>query len=128
MFRWTVTLAGAIGLFAASAGCGSSDGDGGPAGPVSCTFSASDGSFTTCQEVTGLTDAQINVWRGACLPSGDAMAVYAADPCSRTNALGGCQQVFGTAALTMWFYADDSLTAADIEMICTESGQTFVAP
>jgi hypothetical protein len=123
-----MTVAGAMGLFAASAGCGGSDGDS-PAGPVSCTLSLSAPSFKKCTEVTGYTVAQADVWRGSCLPSGESVtAVYADGPCSRVNALGGCRQEFATATITQWFYASDDVTAEDLEMICIANEQTFVTP
>lgn len=128
MLRWAVTLAGAIGLCVANAGCGS-DGDDSPAGPVSCTLALRDESFMNCLEVVGLTVAQADIWRGSCVPSENVTAVYSAGLCSRTNALGGCrQQTSETVTLTQWFYASDSLTAEDLERICIETNQTFVAP
>jgi hypothetical protein len=129
-------------LFTASAGCGGGGGDGlniGSGGEVSCTVSESsltDGGLPlqVCEEASGLTAQQAQQFQQQCAPtgttSGGASAHFAAAPCSRNHALGGCRITAGGITETGWYYDDGSglQTSADIQSLCASAGATFIPP
>jgi hypothetical protein len=123
-----------IAAAAAVAGCGGS-GSGSSSGQASCTRTESlpDGgaSLKMCQELTGSSQIVESV-RQICMSDAGAQDTeqFANGPCSRVGALGGCTYTAGTTVETVWYYADSlgPQTAADVQMMCSRAGDTFVAP
>jgi hypothetical protein len=115
-------------------GGGGSGGGGGNTGMASCTLSQSSGAGLTvviCQEATGLPPAAVEQLRQGCMLPPDAgvtgaEARFSNGLCSRTGAIGGCRQMSGGFAITQWFYDDGLTTPADIMMLCSGAGGTFV--
>jgi hypothetical protein len=124
-----------IAAAAAVAGCGSSGSSSSGGGQASCTMieSAPDGGapLKMCEELTGSSQIVESV-RQICMSDAGVqdMELFANGPCSRVGALGGCSYTAGTTMETIWYYADSigPQTAADVQMICTRAGDTFVAP
>ena len=121
-----------IAAAAAMAGCSSGSSSSG--GQASCTRTESlpDGSSSkTCQELTGSAEV-VPAVRQACVEDGGTqyMEEFANGPCSRVGALGGCSTTAGTTVVTSWYYAGSlgPQTAADVQMMCSASGGTFVQP
>ncbi|HMF40348.1 MAG TPA: hypothetical protein VKQ32_06630 [Polyangia bacterium] len=117
----------------AVAGCGGSTG--GSGGQASCTRTESlpDGGapLKMCQELTGSAQIVESV-RQICMSDAGAQDVeqFANGPCSRDGVLGGCRYTVGTTTETVWYYAGSigPQTTADVQMICSTAGDTFVAP
>jgi hypothetical protein len=119
--------------------CGSDDSSE-ASGLVSCTVSVSVAGATAvqlCQEASGTAAAQMNqscASQAANLnDAGTARVQHAAGPCSRVDALGGCQLAQQGWAITTWYYRGGvdggaQLTSEDIELICTQSGTRFIPP
>lgn len=114
----------------AAAGCGGGGGSA-PVGPFSCVASlpGSDGGMATevlCLDVTGGTEQDLEKNRQSCSGQGNALE---RQPCSHTNALGGCRVSRGGVTITTWYYAtspsDDS---APIRELCAGLGVLYVAP
>jgi hypothetical protein len=139
----------AIALLAASAGAGCSggssnnDGGGGSTGSggsgggsgtltASCTGAIGVGlpGLAVCEEVTGLTSAEVTEFQMTCAASADggATVTFAQGPCSRTNALGGCRTTEQGHMVTIWYSATTGFTQAQIQQLCAQAGLTFVAP
>ena len=138
----------AIGFLAASAGggCGGSSGSndgggstgsGGSGGPpgtltVSCTGAIGVGlpGLAVCEEVSGLTAAEVTEFQMTCAASADggATVTFAQGPCSHTNALGGCRTTQQGRTVTGWYYATTGITPAQIQQLCAQTGLTYVAP
>jgi hypothetical protein len=140
----------AIGLLAAGAGAGcsggsgsndggaggstGSGGSGGPSGTLtaSCTGSIGVGlpGLAVCEEVTGLTSAEVTQFQMTCAASADggATVTFAQGPCSRANALGGCRTTEQGHTVTIWYSATTGITQAQIQQLCAQAGLTFVAP
>jgi hypothetical protein len=60
---------------------------------------------------------------------------FAAVPCDRTGALGGCQATAGAGSFsvtaTSWWFKDNTgmlVTADDLKKLCANSKSSFVAP
>jgi hypothetical protein len=83
-----------------------------------------------CEEVTGLTSAELADFQMTCAASADggATVTFAQGPCSRTNALGGCRTTEQGHTVTGWYYATGGITQAQIQQLCAQGGLTFVAP
>ena len=138
-----------IGVLAAGAGSGCGDGgssddggggstggggSGGPSGTLtaSCTGAIGVGlpGLAVCEEVTGLTSAEVTDFQMTCAASADggATVTFAQGPCSHTNALGGCRTTQQGRTVTGWYYATAGITQAQIQQLCAQGGLTFVAP
>jgi hypothetical protein len=116
---------------AALSGCG---GSGSSAGQASCTMTESlpDGgpSLKMCEELTG-SSAIVQGVRQICMTdAGMETEDFANGPCSRVGALGGCSTTSAGTVITFWYYAGSlgPQTTADVQMMCTGSGETFVPP
>ena len=119
--------------------CGSDDSNGG-SGLVSCTVSVTSSDVTAvqiCMEASGSAAAQMNqtcASQAANLGgSATARVQHAAGPCSRVNALGGCEYAQQGSTITTWWYrggADGGpeQTSEDIALICSRSGARFIPP
>ena len=119
--------------------CGSDDSSG-ASGLASCTLSVSVGSTIAvqiCQEASGAAAAQINqscASQAANLnDAGTVRVQHVAGPCSRLDALGGCQVAQQGSTVTTWYYrvgvdGGPQQTSEDIELICTQSGTRFIPP
>jgi hypothetical protein len=127
-------LVSMVALF--GAGCGSGSGAGGGAdGVVSCTISENLGSTSLklCEQVTGNDRAALQQ-SCASATGGQADAGITATivdgPCSHVGALGACEETAGGVTVEGWYYADPTglETSADIQMLCTQAGETYVAP
>jgi hypothetical protein len=137
VFTRGLALVPVLALAFATSGCGSSADT--AAGTASCTISEMVAGLSDqiCEEASGLSATQAQQLMQQCmLPGGgtgaDAgisqQAMYAAGPCSRINALGGCREVQGGITVVAWYYQAPGFTAADIQMLCAEAGATYVAP
>ena len=125
------TLLAIAGAALAAAGCGNDS------NTVSCTISTPGNggvTLTVCREVAGLSVPDQDLWGRSCfVPRGatDApvpgTAHFDHAPCPHVGALGGCQ-LADAMTFTVWYYADGPYTAADIPMLCDQTGDTFVAP
>ena len=104
---------------------------------VSCTIATPGDAgvtLTECREVAGLSSPDQDLWGRSCFVargSTDApvpgTARFERAPCPRVGALGGCQ-LADAMTFTVWYYAGGPYTAADIPMLCAQTGDTFVAP
>ena len=91
-----------------------------------------------CEEDMGLSPAQQQQLMQQCIVSGSGglgadagisqHATFAAGPCSRDGALGGCRVVQGGITSIAWYYQMGTFTAADIQQVCTAAGASFVPP
>lgn len=128
---WLCLIFVAAAAAAVVAGCG---GGGTPpsGGQASCTRmdSPPDGGLALkmCQELTG-SSVVVDSVRQICMDDAGAEQ-FANGPCSRVGALGGCTYAVGSTVETVWYYADSlgPQTMADVQMICAQAGDTFVAP
>jgi hypothetical protein len=119
--------------------CGSDDSNG-ASGLVSCTVSVVSADVTAvqiCMEASGSAAAQMNqtcASQAANLGgSATALVQHAAGPCSRVNALGGCEYAQQGSTITTWWYrggADGGpdQTSEDIALICSQTGARFIPP
>jgi hypothetical protein len=122
--------------------CGSSSDQGVP-GTASCTISqmvSLGGTMLSqriCEEASGLSAAQEQQLKQQCMVPGGGLGAdagitqqetFAAGPCPRDGALGGCRVVQGGMTSIAWYYQMGSFTSADIQQLCTNAGATFVAP
>lgn len=123
-------------LVLSGAGCGGGSGSGGgDDGVASCTVSENAGSISLkiCEQVSGGDRAALQQ-SCAMASSGQADAGVTATivdgPCSHVGALGACEETAGGVTVEGWYYADPSglETSADIQMLCSEAGETYVAP
>jgi hypothetical protein len=128
-------LLGALAVI--GAGCGG----GGSGGVVSCTLTENVGSLGLIQLCEELPPSEAAQARQSCSVSsstslGDAgisvKGTYAAGPCSHVNALGACRVSANGVTVTDWYYGSPdsgvSQTSAEIQMLCSLAGATFVAP
>jgi hypothetical protein len=85
-------------------------------------------SLKMCQELTGSAQIVESV-RQICMDDAGAEQ-FANGPCSRVGALGGCSNTIGGTVTTSWYYAGSlgPQTTADVQMMCSTAGDTFVAP
>jgi hypothetical protein len=121
------------------AACGSDDSSAG-AGLASCTVSVTAFDATTiqlCVEASGSSAAQLQqscASQGANLgDAGTARVQHSPGPCSRVDALGGCRFTQQGTTATTWYYrarvdGGPEQTSADIELLCSQIGATFVPP
>jgi hypothetical protein len=126
----TLTIATVIGV----AGCSG----GGSAVQASCTVSGSvpGASISVCEEIERVSPADLDTLLQSCgiraADAADAGAQLSAQfvygPCSRVDAIGGCQNTSGSTIITQWYYDDGtgSLTPSDVQMACTTRGGVFV--
>jgi len=125
-----LTIAAATGI----AGCQGS----GDAAQASCTFSGSMAgvSVTVCEEVEGVTPADVGSLGPSCgVPPTDLVdggaessAQFMYGPCSRAGTIGGCRKMSGSVIITQWYYDDGTgrLTPPDVQMACTVAGGVFI--
>jgi hypothetical protein len=141
--RTTGLLAALSIAAAAGIGCGSgSDGHGGgDGGLVSCTVSEAAGTIAlkVCEEADNTSQNVQGLMQACMVPAGggglaDAGITAGADfeyaGCSHVGALGACRVTTGGMTVTGWYYQDPNglETSADIQMLCAQSGATYVAP
>jgi hypothetical protein len=134
--RMRVGWVGALAIATATgiAGCQRS----GDAAQASCTFSGSVSgvSLTVCEEVEGVTQADLGSLGPSCgippmdLADGGAESSpqFMYGPCSRDGTIGGCRKMSGSVIITQWYYDDGTgrLTPPDVQMACTVAGDVFV--
>lgn len=97
--------------------------------------------ITQCIEETGITADQENALRSTChtaadggTPVGDSgvsvsnVQTFSEGPCSRTNALAGCQITSGGFSTTIWYYMGGIQTLDTIRAGCTSGNGTLVMP
>ena len=119
-----------VAALVAIAGCDGGDGGGGglppPGGTSSCraALPGADGGMgmvALCLEVSGGTAQDQASARQQCMAQGNT---FAATPCPREGALGGCREtvVGASLAVTTWYYQDSSGlgTSDDIRMLCEQ--------
>lgn len=121
-------------LALSGAGCGSGSG-GGAGGVSSCTVSENSGgiSLKICEQVSGGDRAAL---QQSCATAtggqadGGVTATIVDGPCSHVGALGACEATSGGVTVEGWYYADPTglETSADIQMLCAQAGETYVAP
>jgi len=119
--------------------CGSDDSSD-ASGLVSCTVSVVSADTTAlqiCMEASGTAAAQVNQSCASQAANlGDAATArvqQVAGPCSRVDALGGCQVAQQGWTVTTWYYrvgpdGGPQQTSEDIELICTQIGARFIPP
>ena len=129
-----------------SLGCASASTPDGLASTVSCSLAGEgrgSGSHPEfCVEESGLTNGQAAGEQTACQAEASDAGVWTFDetPCSRADALGGCQSTVpsGTQTLTttQWYYAGGTNVPARVgdagadavaALLCN-TNQTFIAP
>ena len=137
-----LVLASVLAVALATGSCGSSTDPGvAVAGTASCTISQMlSGGGTTlsqqiCEEGMGLSAAQAQQLMQQCMvPGGGAdaglsqQAIFAQAPCPRAGALGGCRVTQSGMTIVAWYYQMGTFTSADIQMLCSSAGATFVPP
>jgi hypothetical protein len=84
---------------------------------ASCTTAGGDG----CVEY-GTANQELQT---TCTNEGGTHATAA---CSRTGAVGGCRQGGGGGCVTTWWYASSGVTTEQVQLICSQTGGTFVSP
>ena len=147
--RSSVVLARGLTLFlaltfvVAAGGCGSSSDQFVP-GTASCTITQmlNTGGMTVaqqiCEEGTGLSAAQVQQLMQQCMVPGSGLggvdaglsqhATFAAAPCPRAGALGGCRVVQNGMTIVAWYYQMPGFTSAEIQQLCSFAGLEFVPP
>jgi hypothetical protein len=84
------------------------------------------GTEVLCLEVTGGTAQDLAKNQQSCSAQGNQIAM---EPCSHTNALGGCRVSQAGVTITTWYYATDSSDdSAQIKQLCAGLGVPYVAP
>jgi hypothetical protein len=98
-------------------GCGASNSNG------SCNLSSA--SLSGCDEFSA-PSAQIGNLKQNCTMGG---GTWSDGPCTRANALGGCELVDANVTTTQWFYQKGNFSTADmVKAYCQQSRAMFVAP
>jgi hypothetical protein len=124
--KWTC-----LGLLTALLVAGSACDDGSDSGGVvSCDFNGSGMHFLceefpasfrqdlqqACQQIASQNGTTVNI-------------AFVDGPCSRVDALGGCNMKASGVEATVWYYETDSPgTPADIQSVCKTAGATYVSP
>jgi hypothetical protein len=131
MLRRLGPWAAIVGALAASAASGCST----PSNVASCTISGTGDAGVTqtvCEELGELTPESQHVFSGSCFVSSaqygeGSTATFAAAPCPRAGALGGCR-LNASPSITFWYYAGGQYTADDVPAVCAQIDATPVAP
>jgi hypothetical protein len=85
----------------------------------------SSASVSGCDEFSAPSE-QIGNLKQNCTTGG---GTWSDGPCSRANALGGCELVDGDVTTTQWFYQSGSASSADmVKAYCQQNRATFVTP
>jgi hypothetical protein len=89
----------------------------------SCNLSSA--SLSGCDEFSA-PSGQIASLKTNCTMGG---GTWKDAPCSRMNALGGCELVAGDVTTVQWFYQGGNFSTVDmIKAYCAQSRTMFVAP
>ncbi len=102
---------------------------------VSCTVSedVGTGSLKICEQESGADRAALQqsctAAAGGLVDAG-ITATVVDGPCSHVGALGACETTAGGVTVQGWYYADAAglETSADIQMLCAQAGETYIAP